>query len=97
MAALDLSVVQEAVLWSTRDEPVLGRQGGATWGHTVELLVRVVTEMGRALERRQTSFVAAYDHLTSRWSRRAATNATARAKVLARLAAQRQRRCAHQA
>jgi hypothetical protein len=61
-AGLDRSVVAEAVLSWTRAEPALGWQGDhEVSGHRVELLAQAVTDTGRAIERRQTCFVAAHD------------------------------------
>lgn len=61
-AGLDRSVVAEALLSWTRAEPVLGWQGDhQVSGHRVELRARVVTDMGRAVERRHVCFVAPHD------------------------------------
>lgn len=61
-AGLDRSVVREAVLSWARDAPALGRQGEfEARGHRVELHVRVVTDRGSIIERRQFSFVAVHD------------------------------------
>lgn len=61
-AGLDRSVVREAALSWARDEPALGWQGEfEARGHRVEFHVRVVTDRGSIIERRQLSFVAVHD------------------------------------
>lgn len=61
-AGLDISVVQEAALSWTRGEPALGCQGEhEVQGHRVETHVRVVTDRGGVIERRQSYFVAVHD------------------------------------
>ncbi len=61
-AGLDMSVVREAALSWIRDEPAVGWQGEhEARGHRVELQVRVVTDKGGIVERRQSSFVAVHD------------------------------------
>lgn len=66
-AGLDRSVVAEALLSWSRAEPFLGWQGDhLVSGHRVELRARVVTDMGRAVERRHTCFVAPHDPIRER-------------------------------
>lgn len=61
-AGLDMSVVREAAISWTRHEPALGSHGERpAHGHRVELLVRVVTDEGSIVERRQSCFVAGHD------------------------------------
>ena len=59
---LDMSVVREAALSLTRVAPAVGWQGEQeAGGHRVELQVRVVTDRGGNIERRQSIFVAVHD------------------------------------
>lgn len=62
-SGLGRSVVREAMLRFERDpQPILGRRGEhEAWGSKVTMVVRVVTDVGSVIERRQTIFVAAHD------------------------------------
>lgn len=61
-SGFDASVVREAELAWTRQEPAFGWQGEyRAQGRRVELRMRVVTDKARIVERRRSVFVAVHD------------------------------------